>query len=101
MKGLLDIDNDVYLLPNNDPKKKLKYGLEIIKSRKNLVGVNTHMANRIVEHGIQNNLINELKNNSISKEAAKAKIMNVQNVELCSIDEYNVDEVIDMELEAA
>ena len=44
---------------------------------------------------------NELKNNSISKEAAKAKIMNVENVDLCSIDEHNVDEVIDMELEAA
>ena len=46
-------------------------------------------------------IINELKNNSISKEAAKAKIMNVENVDLCSIDEHNVDEVIDMELEAA
>ena len=29
------------------------------------------------------NIINELKNNAISKEAAKAKIMNVQNVDLC------------------
>jgi len=67
MKGLLDTDNDVYLLPNNNPKRKLKYGLEIIKSRKHLVGVNTHMANRIVEHGIQNNLINELKNNDTIK----------------------------------
>ena len=46
------------------------------------------------------NIINELKNNSISKEAAKAKIMNVQNVELCDINEYNIDEVIDMELAA-
>jgi hypothetical protein len=46
------------------------------------------------------NIINQLKNNAISKEAAKAKIMNVQNVELCDIDEYNVDEVIDMELAA-
>jgi hypothetical protein len=45
-------------------------------------------------------IINELKNNSISKEAAKAKIMNVQNVELCDINEYNIDEVIDMELAA-
>ncbi len=62
MKGLLDKGNEVYLLPNNDPKRKLKYGLEIIKSRRNLVGVNTHMANRIVEHGIKNNLVNELKN---------------------------------------
>ena len=46
-------------------------------------------------------IISEVKNNAISTEAAKAKIMNVQNVELCSIDEHNVDEVIDMELEAA
>jgi hypothetical protein len=45
-------------------------------------------------------IINELKNNSISKEAAKVKIMNVQNVELCDINEYNIDEVIDMELAA-
>ena len=67
MKGLLDEGNEVYLLPNNDPKRKLKYGLEIIKSRKNLVGVNTHMANRIVEHGLKNNLIKELKNNDIIK----------------------------------
>ena len=67
MKGLLDEGNEVYLLPNNDPKRKLKYGLEIIKSRKNLVGVNTHIANRIVEHGLKNNLINELKNNSSIK----------------------------------
>ena len=67
MKGLLDEGNEVYLLPNNDPKRKLKYGLEIIKSRKNLVGVNTHMANRIVEHGLNNNLISELKNNDSIK----------------------------------
>jgi len=67
MKGLLDEGNEVYLLPNNDPKRKLKYGLEIIKSRKNLVGVNTHMANRIVEHGLKNNLVKELKNNKIIK----------------------------------
>ena len=46
-------------------------------------------------------IISQLKNNAISKEAAKAKIMNVQNVDLCSIDEHNVDEVIELELEAA
>ena len=67
MKGLLDEGSEVYLLPNNDPKRKLKYGLEIIKSRKNLVGINTHMANRIVEHGLKNNLVNELKNNDSVK----------------------------------
>ena len=63
MKGLLDEGNEVYLLKNNNPKRKLKYGLEIIKAKKNLVGVNTHMANKIVNHGLTNNLIKELKNN--------------------------------------
>ena len=67
MKGLLDEGNDVYLLPNNDPKRKLKYGLEIIKTRKNLVGINTHMANRIAQHALENNLIKELKNNDLIK----------------------------------
>ena len=61
MKGLLNEGNDVYLLKNDNPKRKLKYGLEIIKSNKNLVGVNTHLANKIVNHGLQNNLIKELK----------------------------------------
>ena len=67
MKGLLDEGNDVYVLPNNDPKRKLKYGLEIIKTRKNLVGVNTHMANRIAQHALENNLIKELKDNDLIK----------------------------------
>ena len=67
MKGLLEEGNDVYLLPNNDPKRKLKYGLEIIKARKNLVGINTHMANRIAQHALENNLIKELTNSDLIK----------------------------------
>ena len=67
MKGLLDENNDVYLLKNDNPKRKLKYGLEIIKAQKNLVGVNTHMANKIVNHGLKKNLIKELKNNDTIK----------------------------------
>ena len=44
-------------------------------------------------------IFNELKNNAISKEAAKAKIMSVDNLDLVGIDEHNVDEVIDIELD--
>ena len=61
MKGLLDGGNEVYLLKHDDPKRKLKYGLEIIKAKKNMIGVNTHRANKIVHHGLKNNLIKELK----------------------------------------
>ena len=69
MKGLLDIGNEVYLLKNDNPKRKLKYGLELIKSKNNLVGINTHIANKIVNHGLANNLIKELADlNSIKPE---------------------------------
>ena len=67
MKGLLEEGNDVYVLKHNDPKRKLKYSLEIIKAKNNLVGVNTHLANKIVSHGLTNNLIKELINNDSIK----------------------------------
>tara|TARA_Y100001970_G_scaffold249240_1_gene319555 strand:+ start:3455 stop:4153 length:699 start_codon:yes stop_codon:yes gene_type:complete len=67
MKGLLEKDNEVFLLKHNNPKRKLKYGLEIIKARKNFVGVNTHLANKIVNHALVNNLIKELANCSSIK----------------------------------
>ena len=65
MMGLLEKGNEVFISKNNDPKRKLKYTLEIIKVKKNLVGVNTHFANKIAYHGLTNNLVNELKNNDI------------------------------------
>ena len=68
MKGLLDEGNEVYLLQNDNPKRKLKYSLEIIKAKNKLVGVNTHLANKIVNHGLTNNLIDELKNNNSIKQ---------------------------------
>ena len=67
MKGLLEEGNEVYLYKNDDPKRKLKYGLEIIRANKKLVGVNTHLANKIVNHGLENNLISELKNSDTIK----------------------------------
>src|SRR6056300_1761248 len=67
MHGLLDEGNEVYLLPNDDPKRKLNYGLEIIKTRKNLVGINTHVANKITHHALKSNLIKELKDSDLIK----------------------------------
>jgi len=67
MKGLLEEGNEVFISKSDDLKRKLKYTLEIIKVKKNLVGVNTHFANKIAHHGLSNNLISELKNNDIIK----------------------------------
>jgi len=69
MMGLLDEGNEVFVSKNDDPKRKLKYTLEIIKVKKNLVGVNTHFANKITFHGLSNNLVKEVKNaNNIKPE---------------------------------
>ena len=67
MMGLLDQGNDVFISRNNDPKRKLKYTLEIIKVKENLIGVNTHFANKIAYHGLSNNLIKEITNNDSIK----------------------------------
>jgi sugar fermentation stimulation protein A len=61
MMGLLCKDNEVWVTRNDNPNRKLKYTLEIIKKGKSLIGVNTHRANRIVQHGLKNKLINEFK----------------------------------------
>jgi len=67
MMGLLDEGNDAFISKNNNPKRKLKYTLEIIKVKKTLVGVNTHFANKIAHHALSNNLIKEVSNNSVIK----------------------------------
>jgi sugar fermentation stimulation protein A len=67
MKGLLDEGNEVFITKNDNPKRKLKYTLEIIKVNKKLVGVNTHFANKIAYHGLSNNLVKEISNNDTIK----------------------------------
>ena len=61
MMGLLDKGNNVWVTKHNDPKRKLKFTLEMIKVKKRIIGVNTHRANRIVEHALNNKLIDEFK----------------------------------------
>ena len=94
MMGLLDEGNEVWVTKNDDPNRKLKYTLEIIKVKKSLIGVNTHRANRITEHGLKNKLINEFKKVKLIKPEFKfskdtrfdflcdKKIIEVKNVTL-------------------
>ena len=94
MLGLLDEGNEVWVTKNDNPNRKLKYTLEIIKVKKKLIGVNTHRANRIVEHGLKNKLINEFKKEKLIKSEFKFskdtrfdflcdnKIIEVKNVTL-------------------
>ena len=94
MMGLLSKGNEVWVTRNDNPNRKLKYTLEIIKKGKNLIGVNTHRANRIVQHGLKNKLIDEFKKVKLIKPEFKfskntrfdflcdKKIIEVKNVTL-------------------
>ena len=62
MMGLLNENNDAWVLKNEDPKRKLKYTIQILKTSKNVIGVNTHFANKLVHEGLQNNTLLEFKN---------------------------------------
>ena len=48
MMGLLKRDNKAWFSESNNPKRKLKYTLEIIKVGKNLVGINTFLTNKLI-----------------------------------------------------
>ena len=61
MKGLLNEGNTVWITEHNDPNSKLKFTLEMIRVSNRIIGVNTHRANRIVGHALNNKLINEFK----------------------------------------
>jgi sugar fermentation stimulation protein A len=63
MFGLLKKGNRVWLSKSNNPKRKLKYTLQIIEDQKSKVGVNTHLTNKIVLHALRNNLIKEFSKN--------------------------------------
>ena len=60
MLGLLKQGNKVWLTRTDNPKRKLKYTLQIIQVGKSKVGVNTHLTNKIVLDALKNNLIKEI-----------------------------------------
>jgi len=62
MLGLLDKGNKVWITEAINKKRKLKYTLQIIEENGSMVGVNTHLTNKIVNHALQKNLIKDFSN---------------------------------------
>ena len=58
MMGLLNKGNKVWFSVSDNPKRKLKYTLEIIEVEKKLVGINTLLTNKIVLEALNNKKIN-------------------------------------------
>jgi len=69
MMGLLKEGNQVWFSKTDDPKRKLKYTLQIVSINKSLVGTNTHLTNKIVLEALKNKKIEDLnKFNNIKTE---------------------------------
>ena len=69
MLGLLKKGNKVWLSKVDNPKRKLKYTLQIIEDQQSKIGINTHLTNQIVLDALENNSIKEFKNlKSIKRE---------------------------------
>ena len=60
MMGLLDKGNKAWFSFSDNPKRKLKYTLEIIEVKKNMVGTNTFLSNKIVHEALNEKRINKL-----------------------------------------
>ena len=60
MMGLLIKGNNVWFSESKNPKRKLKYTLQIVEVNKKPVGINTHLANKIVLESLENKKIESL-----------------------------------------
>ena len=62
MMGLLKKGNNVWISKSNNPKRKLKYTLQIIEDQKSKVGINTHLTNKIVFEALDKRTIKNFEN---------------------------------------
>ena len=71
MMGLLKEGNSAWFSESNNPKRKLKYTLQILSINKKLVGVNTHLSNKIVLEALEKKKIKKLTKFSEIKSESK------------------------------
>ncbi len=71
MTSCIEPNCDVWLTFHDNPKRKLKYTLELTKMDKNLICTNTGVANKIAIEAIENGIIKELQGYSSLKPEQK------------------------------
>ena len=70
MLNLLNKGNKVWFSESKNPNRKLGYTLQIIKVNKKLVGINTHLTNKIILEALEKKKIKSLiKYNNIITES--------------------------------
>ena len=53
MMGLAKVGSKVWLEPNNDPKKKLKYGWRLVEYEDRMVCIDTSIANLVIREALE------------------------------------------------
>ena len=71
MLGLLNKGNKVWLSKSDNPKRKLKYTLQIIEDKKSKIGINTHITNKIVFDALKKGFIKNFSNLKEIKQEVK------------------------------
>ena len=71
MMGLLNPGNKVWVTKSDNKNRKLKYTLQIIKANDAVVGVNTHLTNKIVNEALIKNRIKEFAFDKIIQKEVK------------------------------
>ncbi|WP_347841052.1 DNA/RNA nuclease SfsA [uncultured Draconibacterium sp.] len=71
MKSCLENGAEVYLTPNDDPKRKTRFTWEMIKINGDWVGINTGIPNKLAFEAVENKLIPELSSYTYVKREVK------------------------------
>ena len=71
MMGLLKKGNKVWLSKSDNPKRKLKYTLQIFEDQNSKVGINTHLTNKIVFDALKKGSIKNFTNIDSIKQEVK------------------------------
>ena len=96
MMGLLNKGNNVWFSKSDNPKRKLKYTLEMVEVDKTLVGINTQLTNKIVLEALNKKKIKNLvRFNNIKTEAkfsdkTRFDFLISNNKEKCFLEVKNV-----------
>jgi len=96
MMGLLKKNNKVWFSKSNNPERKLKYTLEIIKVKNSLVGINTLLTNKIVLEALNEKKIvelinfNEIKTEKKFSENTRFDFLLSNNKKKCFLEVKNV-----------
>ncbi len=71
MMGLKDPGLPAYISTHNNPKRKLRYSLEAVEIKGDMVGINTSLPNKLGEEAIAANAIKELSGYSNMRREVK------------------------------